>query len=326
MTDYEFFLQQRELEIKYEKKGIRSAGITAGICIVASIIIQYLFGALLLFPPALDAYLHGEIFESCFIALNSIFSIGLPFAIGGIYLQNKTGTEIFKFNKPAGMSLSILAVPFGFFICLIANYVTSVIATAASTFGVELSLPETSTPSGFFGRFAYIIAIAVVPALVEELGMRGAVMQPLRKYGDTFAIVVSAVVFAILHGNLIQAPFAFMAGLAIGYAVCLTESLWTGVMIHFANNLYSVFAGFLVEDVPDVEMQNKIYLIILFTLLAISVVGSAGFMIVKGRQKLQKKSTALDAPKKAAVFFLNPAMIIAIIIMIKVTLNYISLK
>lgn len=326
MTDYEYFLRQRELEIKYEKKGIKSIGITAGICVVVSIAIQFFFGLILLIPSFYEAYLKSGIFESCYIALNSILSVGLPFAIGGLYLQQKTGTEIYKFEKPEKMSLSFLAIPFGFFACLIANYVTSVIITVTSTFGVNLTSPDMETPSGIADRIAYVIAIAVVPPLVEELGMRGTIMQPLRKFGDSFAIVVSSVVFAILHGNLIQAPFAFIAGLAIGYAVCLTKSLWTGVMIHFANNLYSVFSSFLIEDVPDVETQNKIYLVTLMILLVISVIGSAGFMLIKGKQKLGRPQTALTASKKASVFFLNPAMILAIIIMFKVTLNYISLK
>lgn len=326
LTDYEFFLQQRELEIKYEKKGIRSVGIVAGICIVASVVIQLLFGSLLLIPSFYSAYRQSNIFESCYIALNSILSIGLPFALGGFYLRKKTGTEVFRFEKPNNMGLSFLAVPFGFFVCLVANYITSLLVDVASMAGINLTYPDSATPSGLLGRIAYVIAIAVVPPLVEELGMRGVVMQPLRKYGDSFAIVISALVFAILHGNLVQSPFAFMAGLAIGYAVCLTDSLWTGVMIHFANNLYSTLTCFLVEDVPDVETQNKIYLVIVIVLFIISIIGSVGFMFVRGKQKLGKQTTALSDSKKFAVFFFNPAMIIAILIMIKVTLNYISLK
>lgn len=156
--------------------------------------------------------------------------------------------------------------------------------------------------------------------------MRGTVMQPLRKYGDGFAIVVSSIVFAIIHGNLVQAPFALIAGLAIGYAVCLTNSLWTGVLIHFANNFYYSFIEFIIKDYPDVETQNKIYIVLVFTLLIISIIGSVCFMLVKGKQSLEKNPTALSSSKKASAFFLNPAMIIAILIMISVTLNYISLK
>lgn len=70
--------------------------------------------------------------------------------------------------------------------------------------------------------------------------MRGVVMQPLRKYGDWFAILTSAFVFALMHGNLVQAPFAFIAGIGLGYAVIASGSLWTGILIHLLNNSISV--------------------------------------------------------------------------------------
>ena len=65
-------------------------------------------------------------------------------------------------------------------------------------------------------------------------------MQPLRRYGDAFAVAASSVIFALMHGNLIQAPFALIAGVGLGYFVISTGSIWTGVVIHFLNNLFSV--------------------------------------------------------------------------------------
>ena len=92
--------------------------------------------------------------------------------------------------------------------------------------GFKLSSPDYEVTDDVFGRIVYFIMVAVVPPLTEELAIRGVIMQPLRRYGDRFAVVASAVLFAVLHGNLIQAPFAFIAGLGIGYAVCITGSLW----------------------------------------------------------------------------------------------------
>ena len=86
------------------------------------------------------------------------------------------------------------------------------------------------------GRIIYALSVAVVAPLVEEFAMRGVVMQPLKKYGRWFAIIASSLVFGVLHGNFIQAPFALIAGIGIGYAVCVTDSIWTGVLIHFCNN------------------------------------------------------------------------------------------
>ena len=81
--------------------------------------------------------------------------------------------------------------------------------------------------------------------------MRGVVMQPLRKYGDWFAILTSAFVFALMHGNLVQAPFAFIAGIGLGYAVIASGSLWTGILVHLLNNSISVIQTIAIAYLPE---------------------------------------------------------------------------
>ena len=78
----------------------------------------------------------------------------------------------------------------------------------------------------------YIINGVVLPAFIEEIVFRGAIMQSLRRFGDGFALLVSSVLFAVVHGNFVQAPYAFLMGLVIGYFVLRTGSLWAGIFIH----------------------------------------------------------------------------------------------
>ena len=80
----------------------------------------------------------------------------------------------------------------------------------------------------------------IAAPVVEELVFRGAIMQSLRRFGDTFALFVSSLLFGLVHGNLVQAPMAFVTGLAIGYFVLRTGSLRTGMTIHFVNNALAV--------------------------------------------------------------------------------------
>ena len=80
----------------------------------------------------------------------------------------------------------------------------------------------------------------IAAPVVEELVFRGAIMQSLRRFGDTFALFVSSLLFGLVHGNLVQAPMAFVTGLAIGYFVLRTGSLRAGMAIHFVNNALAV--------------------------------------------------------------------------------------
>ena len=53
-----------------------------------------------------------------------------------------------------------------------------------------------------------LLVLAVLPALLEEMIFRVCILGALRKYGDTFAIVVSALLFGFIHGGLSQSVFA----------------------------------------------------------------------------------------------------------------------
>ena len=218
----------------------------------------------------------------------------------------------------------VFAVPLGFFVCLAGNYISSIFVNIMSDIGFSLSSPDFDVPSDIPGRIVYLVSIAVVPALVEEFAIRGAVLQPLRRYGDKFAIIASAIIFAVLHGNLIQAPFALIAGIALGYAVCITNSIWTGVLIHFCNNLYSVIIEFLIEDIADEQLLNRIYIITMIALYAVSILGSVIFVIVKGKRKLMPSFTLISDGQKMKSFLINLPMVIAILIMLKITAQNVS--
>lgn len=45
---------------------------------------------------------------------------------------------------------------------------------------------------------------------------RGYFLRLLRPYGTWFAVIVTAILFALMHGNILQIPFAFLVGLACG--------------------------------------------------------------------------------------------------------------
>ena len=76
---------------------------------------------------------------------------------------------------------------------------------------------------------------AIVPAVFEEFAFRGVVLNKLRKFGDSYAIIMSAVLFGLMHGNLSQIPFAFILGLVIGFIAVKTNSIIPGILIHFSQ-------------------------------------------------------------------------------------------
>lgn len=193
-------------------------------------------------------------FQYVFEIIYSVFIVGLPFFAVGIYSTKKRYLGSIPMGKPQNAKMLPIFIIGAFGICLFANIFTAYFdAIIEAIFGFNMNLPEMpETPRNAVGVFLLYLSTAVVPALIEELALRGIIMQMLRRYGDMFAIVCSALIFGLMHCNLMQIPFAIIAGVAIGYAVIATESVWTGIIIHFLNNAFSVTVS-IVEDFYGLE-------------------------------------------------------------------------
>ncbi len=325
MDTYNGFRSELFLKEEKERKNISYISKITGFCIIAYVALQNLLSVPFMFDPLNSIYNTSAIMQLAFSMILSVASILVPFIIGGKMIKKTTHLQTQEFNSPASIPLMLSASALGFFICLAGNYFSGIFLSFAERLGFELTSPDFAVPSDFFGRLVYVVAIAVAPALIEEFAFRGTIMQPLRRYGDRFAIIASAAAFAVLHGNLVQAPFAFIAGLGIGYAVCITNSLWTGILIHFINNLYSVIIAFMIEDIADENLLNIIYMIMNGALYVISILGAVIFVLLKEKRKLVPSFTVSNSFQKATAFITIPA-VIAFIIMLYITKGYVSFK
>jgi membrane protease YdiL (CAAX protease family) len=84
-----------------------------------------------------------------------------------------------------------------------------------------------------FSMFFYVCFLAPV---FEEILFRGLILRQLEPYGKKFAILASAFLFGMFHGNLVQTPYAFVAGLVLGYVAIEYNVIWA-MVLHMINNL-----------------------------------------------------------------------------------------
>lgn len=71
--------------------------------------------------------------------------------------------------------------------------------------------------------------------IAEEVFFRGLMLRSLERYGKRFAILASSALFALMHGNLLQLPIAFLTGLVLGYVTLEFHFGWA-VLLHLMNN------------------------------------------------------------------------------------------
>lgn len=95
-------------------------------------------------------------------------------------------------------------------------------------------LMKQMTGGPFWSSF---LVVAIFAPIFEEWLCRGMVLRGLlTKMKPAWAIVLSALFFAVIHANPWQALNAFLIGLMMGYVYYKTGSLILTMVIHFVNN------------------------------------------------------------------------------------------
>lgn len=127
-----------------------------------------------------------------------------------------------------------------------------------------------------------IVCICLLAPWVEELLFRGVIMNRLNRQGkDPWrGILLSALMFGLIHVNPVQVFFGFLMGIALGWIAWHTRSLWPAIVAHALNNTMSV-AEILSADTPTQRLDYSVLPIT--TLLTIAVVGLA-MAILTGAQ------------------------------------------
>lgn len=97
---------------------------------------------------------------------------------------------------------------------------------------------------------ASLIQVCLIAPFVEEILMRGVVLSGLKEtYGTGIALLVSALLFALLHFNMVQTLSAVVCGLFLGLLYIKTNSVFCCIVAHAGYNLISyisIVAGYLV--------------------------------------------------------------------------------
>lgn len=97
-------------------------------------------------------------------------------------------------------------------------------------------MPVLESVAGSTDTFSMFLYASILAPVWEELLFRGYVLRSLQPFGKRFAILGSAMLFGLFHGNLLQTPYAILMGLLFGY-VTVEYSIGWAVALHMFNNL-----------------------------------------------------------------------------------------
>ena len=97
--------------------------------------------------------------------------------------------------------------------------------------------------------FAAVLATAVVGPVTEEVVFRGLIFTRLRRVlPGQWAIVISAAVFGLCHGNFVWFLYAFSLGLIFAWVTERTGSILPSMVMHIVFNATNDLAGLLGDE------------------------------------------------------------------------------
>lgn len=223
---------------------------------------------------------------------------------------------------------SSIAVP-SVFIALgasVIGYVSSqLLSLFLSLLGIMPVMSDFSMPSEPGAAILFLLDLTLLAPIVEEIIFRGIILNTLRRFGDSFALLISSLLFAMIHMNLLQGPNAFLMGLVIGYFTLCSGSLWVGILIHAINNSMVMLLNGLLYAAP--ESGQVVVLLLTYSLYLAMGILALLYLLRWNPQMFTfvHSSTISTERKKYQTFFTAMTMVVALIVLVIFTLSNIQL-
>ena len=218
--------------------------------------------------------------------------------------KNFFKNEIYKPGKPMSIGgfMALTCLVMG---CqLPAQLLTMGLEWVANLFGgsfVEI-LEQNAVDTDSLSLWLYVCLAAPI---TEEILFRGLVLRSLEPYGKKFAIIVSAVLFGLYHGNPIQTPYALLVGLILGYVAVEYNVIWA-MVLHMINNLLlGDSLPRLLEGLPYNVADTVMWIVLIVFFLASLVV-----LLIKWRTVAEKSREETVEPWQKRAFWRSPCVVI----------------
>lgn len=179
----------------------------------------------------------GVAFYNKYLLILNEVTLSVGIAVALLVLLSVPRVVLHKEKITAGGFMKILAMCFG------AGYVGNLIGTfmlgiwngvTGNSVGDELvTLLDGMDP------FVMFISVGILAPILEELFFRKLLIDRLRVFGETTAILITAILFALFHMSASQLIYAFTIGVLLGYFYCRTGNYPLTVLIHAIFNTVS---------------------------------------------------------------------------------------
>lgn len=139
-----------------------------------------------------------------------------------------------------------------FLICYAGMYLTNMLGILTTTLIGYLKQSEVSNVmveiTGSVSLWATFPVMIIMAPLAEELIFRKALIDRVAPYGEGIAVLLSALLFSLFHGNLNQFAYTFFLGGFFGFLYVKTKRVRYTILLHMVVNFMGSFLGVLIGN------------------------------------------------------------------------------
>ncbi len=153
------------------------------------------------------------------------------------------------------------------------NFISSL-----STFFVENKIQGAVEKLDTNPLWLNIIIVGLIPAICEEIIFRGILFHGYKKRNPLKAMILSSLLFGVVHLNINQFLYAFVMGMIFCLMVYATGSIVSSIIAHFVFNTYSLVLSEVARkalegvDITNVTYTSTDYLIAYGRLAVMAVI------------------------------------------------------
>jgi membrane protease YdiL (CAAX protease family) len=181
----------------------------------------------------------GGVKTSFLVMILTLLAFGLPLILL-VLLRGAKGCEIFPLHTPKKRELLLCLSGFFTLVFLTATLKYAVFGVdfdyqRITLYGFELSFPETAMEG-----LLLLFSAVVIPAVMEELLLRGAFFYEYRKAGVLASVLMSSLFSAMMGLSFGAFPILLISAILFAMIRFLTGNLAASMLVHMAYGVYTV--------------------------------------------------------------------------------------
>lgn len=235
-----------------------------------------------------------------------------------LILNKKDIKRILKLNPLNKQSLLLIPIiwifmlPLSLFIITVYNYL----------FGDALAnIIFEETTNNLISTFIFT---AFTPAIIEEVFMRGIILDGYRYKNIFTASIINGLMFGMLHLNTFQFSHTFVAGIVASFLVYSTNSIYSSMLIHLINNSFPILMDLIIpiqSTAPDTKEELNLLFFGTIVILSLIVVCSLIYKLasinnikLKNKKRFSKEKIFNKPLKISILIFICFSLILSFMI------------